>query len=273
MSGATALLPALLGGAADRQAELEAADRAIRAPLALSRRVGFVQLVGGVGASTTVAAVAALIAVRRRGAVLAVDAAAGPRSLRWHAGLGTTAPPPADARRTRPQSQADALAGLPITDAGVAVLDGHAEDDLAITETAWAEHVAPLARFCPVVCTDWGVRGAGADLGGVAAASSTVCVVTRSDRSALERALAAAEAVRALPNGPDVVVAAVDVGRTGGRLPVGFGADVGVPVVRVPFEPARRALRPVHGADCSSATRAALIRLAAAVMTPGGNRR
>ncbi|RIX28469.1 hypothetical protein [Amnibacterium setariae] len=267
---AAAIAPALLGGAADRQAELEAADRAIRAPLALSRRIGFAQLAGGVGASTTVAAVAALIAVRRRSPVLAVDAAAGPRSLRWQAGLGTTAPAPVDARRTRPQSQADALAGLPLTDTGVAVLDVHGDDDRAATETAWAEHVAPLARFCPVVCTDWGVRGAGADLGGIAAASSTVCVVTRADRGALERALAAAGAVRTLPNRPDVVVAAVDVGRTGGRLPRGFGAGVGVPVVRVPFEPARRAAEPVRGADCSAATRAALIRLAAAVMAPAG---
>lgn len=270
MSGVgAAVVPALLGGAADRQAELEAADLAIRAPLALSRRIGFVQLAGGSGASTTVAAVAALIAVRRRSPVLAVDAAAGPRSLRWHAGLGTTAPAPTDARRIRPQSQADALAGLPVTDAGVAVLDVHADDDLAATETTWAEHVAPLARFCPVVCTDWGVRGPGADLGGVAAASSTVCVVTRADRGALERTIAGAEAVRALPARPDVVIAAVDVGRTGARLPVRFGSDVGIPVVRVPFEPARRAARPVRGADCSAATRAALIRLAAAVMAPG----
>lgn len=260
------LAPALLGGAADRQDDLEAADRAIRAPLALSRRIGFVQLAGGVGASTTVAAVAALIARRRSTPVLAVNAASGTRSLPWHLEQGATAPTPADPARRRPRTQAEALTGLPRTATGVAVLDVHDGDDIAATEAAWAAQVAPLARFCPVICTDWGVRGAGADLGGAAAASNVVCIVTRADRTALEQALSAGVAVAALPHRPAVVVAAVDVGRTGARLPRGFGATEGVTVVRVPFEPARRAPGPVRGSACSAPTRAALIRLSAAVM-------
>ncbi len=258
--------PALLGGTADRQEDLEAADRAIRAPLALSRRIGFVQLAGGVGASTTVAAVAALIARRRGTPVLAVDAAAGPRSLSWHLELGPTAPTPPDPARLRPRTQQEALTGLPRTATGVAVLDVHDGDDIAVTETMWASQVAPLARFCPVVCTDWGVRGTGADLGGAAGASNTVCVVARADRAAVERAVAAALAVADLPHRPAVVVAAVDVGRTGARLPRSFGGSEGVPVVRVPFEPARRSPEPVRGSACSAPTRSALIRLSAAVM-------
>jgi hypothetical protein len=265
----------LLGGAAVRQAELEAADGSIRAPLALSRRIGFVQLTGGVGASTTAAAVAALIARRRGTPVLAVNAAAGARSLPWHLGQGGTRPSAPDPLRLRPRTQAEALAGLPRTATGVAVLDvhdpdGHDLDDVAVAEAAWAVQVAPIARFCPVICTDWGVRGAGADLGGAGAASNVVCVVTRADRGALERALSAAAALRELAHRPSVVVASVDVGRSGGRLPGSFGAT-GTPLLRVPFERARRGDGPVDGSVCSTATRIALIRLAAALMAVPGS--
>lgn len=271
MSPALASAPTvLLGGAAARQAELEAADEAIRAPLALSRRIGFVQLAGGVGASTTAAAVAALIARRRGTPVLAVNAAAGPRSLPWHLGQGGTAGTAPDAARLRPRTQAEALTGLPRTATGVAVLDVHDLDDVAVAEAAWAVQVAPIARFCPVICTDWGVRGASADLGGAGAASNVVCVVTRADRGAVERALSAASALQELAHRPTVVVASVDVGRSGGRLPRTFGTT-GVPVLRVPFERARRADGPVDGSACSAATRIALIRLAAAVMSGPGS--
>jgi MinD-like ATPase involved in chromosome partitioning or flagellar assembly len=262
----SALAPALLGGAADRQEDLEAADRAIRAPLALSRRIGFVQLAGGVGASTTVAAVAALVAARRGTPVLAVDAAAGPRSLTWHLGVEPARHIPRDPARLRPRTQEEALAGLPRTATGVAALDVHEADDIAVTEAMWAAQVAPLARFCAVVCTDWGLRGAGADLGGAAAASSVLCIVSRADRTAVERAVSAASSIRHLPHRPDVVVAVVDVGRSGAALPGSFATAADVPLVRVPFEPARRAAGPVPGSACSGATRAALIRLSAAVM-------
>jgi hypothetical protein len=204
--------------------------------------------------------------------VLAVNAAAGERSLPWHLGAGVTAPTPADPARRRPRTRAEALAGLPRTATGVAVLDVHEADDLAVSEGDWAAQVASLARFLPVICTDWGVRGSGADLGGIAAASNVVCLVARADRGALERALAAAEAVRGLPHAPVAVVAAVDVGGTGARLPSRFGTGTPVPVIRVPFERARRAATPVDGAACAAATRAALIRLAAAVMA-GTSRR
>ena len=67
--------------------ELTTSDALLRSPLALSRRIGFVQLRGGCGASATAGYVASLLARRRSGMVLAVNASAGEANLLWHAGL------------------------------------------------------------------------------------------------------------------------------------------------------------------------------------------
>lgn len=264
---------AVLGATASGTGVLERADRAIRAPLALSRRLGFVHLTGGVGASTTASLVANLVARRRTGPVLGVDAAAGSRSMLWHAGLPDLPPTVEDARRRDPASTADATAGLVRAGSGLYALDvrepGTADEHDApprqATEARWAEAVAPVTRFFDVVCTDWGVRAPGVDLTAVAYASHAVCLVARTDRVSLERAMAVVEAVRALEHRPTVVVAAVDVGRSGSRA-VEAVRWPDATVLRIPADLARLAGAPRSTRDLTVATRTAHARLAAALL-------
>lgn len=70
----------LLHSATERgNRELVGLMASLRAPLPVSRRVGFVSLTGGTGCSSTAGQVAALLAGHRAGTVLVVDAAhAGP---------------------------------------------------------------------------------------------------------------------------------------------------------------------------------------------------
>lgn len=271
---------AVFGSTASRTGVLEQADRAIRAPLALSRRIGFVQLTGGVGASTTASLVANTIARRRSGPVLGVDAAAGTRSMLWHAGLPDLTPTVDDARRRDPVSTADATAGLVTAGSGLYALDVRetpADDELGApprqaTESRWVDAVAPVTRFFDVVCTDWGVRAPGVDLTAVAYASHAVCLVARTDRVSLERAMAVVDAIRSLEHRPAVVVAAVDVGRTRSRA-VEAVRWPDVSVLRMPTDPARLGEVPRTTRDLTVATRTAHARLAAALLEPEGNRR
>ncbi len=267
---------ALFGATAARTSVLRDADRAVRAPLALSRRIGFVQLAGGVGASTTAALVANLVAHRRQGPVLGVDAAAGARSMLWHAGLPDAPPAGTAGRRPDPVSAADATAGLVRTGSGLYTLDVRpAPDDdeqgsppRQATESTWADAVAPVTRFFDVVCTDWGVRLPGVDLTAVAYASHAVCLVARSDRASLERAVSVVDALRSLEHAPVVVVAAVDLGAGGARAVDAVRWPPGT-VTTVPTDRARRSDVPRSSRDLTVATRTAHVRLAAALLTPG----
>ncbi|MBD8139487.1 hypothetical protein IFT36_02880, partial [Frigoribacterium sp. CFBP 13605] len=68
---------ALLGSVSARVHEVTTVDEIVRRPLPVSRRIGFVQARGGAGASSTAGYVAALLARRRPGLVLGVDASRG----------------------------------------------------------------------------------------------------------------------------------------------------------------------------------------------------
>ena len=61
-----AMPSAMLPSTAHPARAIAESDSAMRQPLATSRRVGFVQLPGGSGLSTTAAAVASVLASRRR---------------------------------------------------------------------------------------------------------------------------------------------------------------------------------------------------------------
>lgn len=266
---------AVFSSTAARVRELEGADRVIRAPLSLSHRIAFAQLSGGAGASTVAAAVSSLLAHRRPGPVLGVNASGGSRTLLWHVGatgddpLHTPVTRP-DPRRLRPTSFADASASLHRAVSGLYTLDVRsAGSGIAATESDWATPVAPITRFFDVVCTDWGVRRPELDLGGVAAGSHSVCLVARGDRSSLEEAVAAADALRALENRPHVVVAAVDLGDTAGRAPEAVRWEAGSVIIRVPFDPARSSAAPVSSDRLSARSRLALTRLAAELMPRG----
>lgn len=82
----------LLHAATERGAlELAQLDAAIAAPLPISRRIAVLGIAGGVGTSVVAGRTAAVIAARREGHVLLVDADGRGVPAAWHAGaLGTT---------------------------------------------------------------------------------------------------------------------------------------------------------------------------------------
>jgi MinD-like ATPase involved in chromosome partitioning or flagellar assembly len=298
------IISALLGSASGMTHELTTSDTLLRSPLALSRRIGFVQLRGGSGASATAGYVASMLARRRTGMVLAVNASAGNANLLWHAGL--TRPAARNAHRSAPRraeeegaddafrsasddevdgsqarsaarearnalsrahpaSAADARAGLPVTGTGLIALD-LARDHLATSAGTWFEQVTPIARFYDLVITDWGVRHRQVDLRQVARASHVVCLVTRADRYPVEEAAALIPALSEVEDQPRVVVALVDVGRTAERTPQLLRNQLQVPVLTIPYDPLRAAAGPVSSRRLPSRTRLAYTRLCAALM-------
>jgi MinD-like ATPase involved in chromosome partitioning or flagellar assembly len=260
------IISALLGSASGMTHELTTSDALLRSPLALCRRIGFVQLRGGTGASATAGYVASMLARRRTGMVLGVNASAGEANLLWHAGLIRPAGGARnDHRRARPSTSADARAGLPVTGTGLIALD-LARDHLATSAGTWFEQVTPIARFYDLVITDWGVRHRQVDLRQVARASHVVCLVTRADRYPAEEAAALIPALSEVEDQPRVVLALVDVGRTAERTPQLLRGQLQVPVLAIPYDPLRAAARPVGTRQLPTRTRLAFTRLCTALM-------
>jgi MinD-like ATPase involved in chromosome partitioning or flagellar assembly len=261
------IISALLGSASGMTHELTSSDTLLRSPLALSRRIGFVQLRGGSGASATAGYVASMLARRRTGMVLAVNASAGKTNLLWQAGLTRSAARESSNlhRRAHPASAADARAGLPVTGTGLIALD-LARDHLATSAGTWFEQVTPIARFYDLVITDWGVRHRQVDLRQVARASHVVCLVTRADRYPAEEAAALIPALSEVEDQPRVVLALVDVGRTAERTPQLLRDQLQVPVLTIPYDPLRASARPVSSRRLPTRTRLAYTRLCTALM-------
>lgn len=259
---------ALFGSASRVTQRLRSVDEQLRAPIALSRRIGFVQVRGGCGTSTTAAYVANLLAGRRSGMVLAVNAAAGPGSLVRHAGVRETEQQRASHLRMGARSARDARDGLMTTASRLYVLDLwrlRGAPGLP-SSTIWSRQVAPIARFYDVVVTDWGSRPAALDLGEVAATGHVVCVVTRADRHAMEESARAVERLVDAEEAPPVVVAVVDVGHTADRSAV-VSRRLDVPVLTIPYDPVRRSAEPVGSSDLATRTRLAYAGLAAELIT------
>ena len=261
------IISGLLGGVSAVTHELRTSDALLRSPLALSRRIGFVQLRGGSGASATAGYVASMLARRRAGMVLAVNASAGEANLLWHAGLTRSVGNNAsdDHRRMHPSTAADARAGLPIAGTGLIALD-LARDQLGVSAGTWFEQVTPIARFYDLVITDWGVRHRQVDLRQVARASHVVCLVARADRYPAEEAAALVPALSEVEDHPQVVLALVDVGRTAGRTPQLLRDQLQVPVLTIPYDPRRAGGRPVASRQLPTRTRLAYTRLGTALM-------
>jgi MinD-like ATPase involved in chromosome partitioning or flagellar assembly len=268
----------LLGSVSAITHELTTSDALLRSPLALSRRIGFVQLRGGCGASSTAAYVASMLARRRAGMVLGVNASAGEANLLWHAGLTRSAPSGVtdshrsaargarwEHRRGHPGNAADARAGLPVTGAGLIALD-LARDQLAASAGTWFEQVTPIARFYDLVITDWGVRHRQVDLRQVARASHVVCLVARADRYPVEEAAALVPALSEVEDQPRVLLVLVDVGRTAGRTPQLLQDQLQVPVCTIPYDSSRAVTQPVASRQLPVRTRLAYTRLCTALM-------
>ncbi len=264
-STAALALSGVFGSSSALTQELVESDTVLRAPLALSRRIGFVQLRGGSGASSTAAYVASLLAHRRSGMVLGVNVSAGERQLLSQTGLNGTARPRDAERRERARTAKDARAGLPLTASGLYGLD-LTRDGVAAPAGDWFQAVTPIARFYDVVCTDWGVRQPQLDLRQVAAASHVVCLVARADRHAAEEAAAVAPALADTENRPRVVLALVDVGHTGTRTARLLAAQLEVPVLSLPYEAQQSGVPPVTSRRLPARTRLAHTRLATVLM-------
>jgi MinD-like ATPase involved in chromosome partitioning or flagellar assembly len=261
------IISGLLGSVSAITHELTTSDALLRSPLALSRRIGFVQLRGGSGASSTAGYVASMLARRRTGMVLGVNASGGEANMLWYAGL-TRLPATGTAdhqRRKHPSTAADARAGLPMSGVGLIALD-LGRDHLGASAGTWFEHVTPIARFYDLVITDWGVRHRQVDLRQVARASHVVCLVARADRNPAEEAAALIPALAEMEDQPRVVLALVDVGRTAERTPQLLRSQLPVPVVSVPYDPRRAQARPVASRQLPSRTRLAYTRLCTALM-------
>lgn len=207
---------AVFGSATGASRALLDADAAVRVPLPACRRIGFVHLAPGRGGSSTAAAVATVLARRRAGMVLAVDASPSPHGLLPL--LGATGGRPASSTAT---TAAEARAGLATTPSGCYAVDLRPADD-------WSA-VTGITRFFDVVVTDWGLRH---DLGPVLEHSHVVCIVVRAG-DAVPSALAAGPAAAATrppapgtrppaPGTGPVVVAVV-----GGRRPPAPAVAVG----------------------------------------------
>ena len=258
------IISGLLGGVSGTTHELTTSDALLRSPLALSRRIGFVQLRGGSGTSSTAGYVASMLARRRTGMVLAVNASAGETNLLWQAGLTRSAARDAQ-NRAHPASAADARAGLPVSGTGLIALD-LARDHLAVSAGTWFEQVTPIARFYDLVITDWGVRHRQVDLRQVARASHVVCLVARADRYPAEEAAALIPALSEVEDQPRVVLALIDVGRTAERTPQLLRSQLQVPLLTIPHDPLRAAARPVGRRWLPTRTRLAYTRLCTALM-------
>ena len=267
MSGPASIIASgLIGSISALSHELTCSDALLRSPLALSRRIGFVQLRGGSGASATAGYVASMLARRRTGMVLGVNASAGEANMLWQAGLTRLIDGASEQhRRSHPSSATDARAGLPVGGTGLIALD-LARDHLTASAGTWFEQVAPIARFYDLVITDWGVRHRQVDLRQVARASHVVCLVARADRYPAEEAAALVPALAEVEDQPRVVVVLVDVGRTAERTPQLLSSQLSVPVLSIPYDPRRAQAQPVASRHLPSRTRLAYARLCAALM-------
>jgi len=284
MSAAGGLRTALrmiFGSTGSAVDSLAATDAEIRAGLPLSRRVSFVSLAGGSGTTTTGASVAATLAGRRTGSLLAVDADGGRSGLRTQliaAGAGRPADDDHAERRRSARTVEDARAGLPLA-GRLPLLDLNALDLNASPSATtlvrprsvaeWTDQLGPIARFFDLVLTDWGVRPAGEDLQQVAYSGHVLVLVSRADQPAAVSAANALAGLQALPDGPRLLLALADVDRTSTprRLAPTLAGSLDVPVFRLPYDA-------VVGSDWlhaagrrSVASRRALARLAAGIVT------
>lgn len=257
--GVRMALRSVFGSTGSAVDTLLATDAGIRAGLPLSRRIGFVSMAGGSGTTTVVASVAATLAARRSGSLLAVDADGGraglgrqliavqPRrsgdpSASGAGGPSVAAVDPAERRRTARTAE-DARSGLAQAAARLHLLDLNDPADgvtaLPRSVADWTDQLGPIARFFDLVLTDWGVRPAAEDLEPVATSGHVLVVISRADQPAATAAAATVAALQTLPQPPRLVLALADVDRTATprRIARTLGESLGIPVHRLPYDP------------------------------------
>lgn len=183
---------ALFGSAVARHAALTRWDAALRQSVSGSRRIGFVSVEPGAGATTLAEQVLRAVTARRSDSVLAVDVSAGGAGLASRLGVS---PVPIDEGRVRARSTAEAVRGLAAGNGWVALRPNVVESAVA----GWLDEAAPITRFFDVTLTDFGARSPRVDLAAAAALCDVVCLVSDSTRGSAELARGMAPAIEALP--------------------------------------------------------------------------
>ena len=250
---------ALFASGAGLRARLEGWDAGIRGPVGSVRRIGFLQLEPGVGATTLARETLRIVAERRTDPPLTVDVTAD-GALAAHLGADVT--PPSD-RRAYARTSADATAGLSRGPDGAFVLRPSGTQTDATG--AWLDEAAPISRFFDIAITDFGPRHPTVDMAAAAALCDVVCLVSSAERGAAELSRSLAGAVTGLPERPRVVLALSDLSGTARRAPEAVAAHSLDPVVRIPRDPGLAA----GAAARSLRARIALLELTAALVAGG----
>lgn len=257
-------------GTGDLALREAAADDAVRAPVGTSRRLTFIAADGGTGTTTSAATCARVLASRRGGPVLALDASGGASGLAVRCGANELVALGALADDEPPRSLAEASSRLPRAPHGLRVAGASAWNE---PTTAWSAAVSTVGRFFEVVVTDAGRRSP-REAAAFAAGSHAVAVVARTDPGSLEAAAGLTLHLRhEVPETPVMLVAA----GVGGPLPGGIAAapwPAGEPLV-VPHDVAAAASLATPVPQLGAPTMTALTSLAAALLTSaraGGGR-
>lgn len=252
---------ALFASGAGLRARLESWDAAIRGPVGSVRRIGFVQLDPGVGATTLARETVRLAAERRAEPLLVVDVTPT-GALAARLGASVTAP---SELRAYARTSADATAGLDIGADGERVL--RPARSTTDATGAWLDEASPISRFFDVAITDFGPRHPAVDMAAAAALCDVVCLVSLADRGPAELSRSLAGAIAELPESPRVVLALNDLGGTAGRAPEAVAAHAPDTVVRIPRDAGLGSGGPAR----SLRARIALLELAAALIAGGAS--
>jgi hypothetical protein len=246
---------AVFGSGVSRRLEFGAWDAALRGGLSTTRRIGFLSLVPGVGATSLALQVTRIVASRRSEPVLAVDVSGDDRGLGARLRAQPTTP---DETRAGARTTAEAMTGLAEHDGVVALRPDLSDGAVG----GWLTEAAPVARFFEVAITDFGARHPLVDLPACAALCDVVCVVSDARRSPAEHARALAPAIASLPEAPTPVLAFVDHAREGDGVARLVAAGSPHPVIGVPFDARMQA----GSRPRAYATRRALLQLAATLV-------
>ncbi|MFJ4254562.1 hypothetical protein [Microbacterium sp. NPDC090003] len=246
---------AMFGSGAALHTRFAAWDAAITRPMSTVRRIGFVQLAAGAGATTVAGETVRLIARRRAAPPLVADLSPE-GDLARHFGIVETSP-----RRDRRlfRTSGDARQTVQVTSG---VLGTRPSDAEARPVAAWEREISPVMRFHEVVIADFGPRDPDREIAEIARLCDAVCVVAPARREGAELARVVVEAIDALPGSQRAVVALVDASRESRRVPAVIAAQTEQPVIVVPHDTALAA----GGSARSFRARQALLRLAGALI-------
>jgi hypothetical protein len=227
-----------------RQEAYAKGDKNLRQSLPSTRRIDLLSISGGSGCSFLSARLAVLLAHRRGGRVLGVDAGhqgvfsslVGARDHNSNEITSEWRPPAQMIRRLHPPISLSHLdevgCGLKVGAKNLRVLRPTSPLTL-VRPQDWATAVTPLASRFDVTITDWGHRRVGDDFEHAVSESNFTALVCRADRFAIEATLSVAEVVSSCVS---CLVCAVDVDAVGPK-----GAQIAqnwspVPLYFVPFE-------------------------------------